>query len=284
MNFPSRLRHALPLCLLVLGLCSSRAQTIQMRDGTSVPTQALRRDGDTLLAKLKTTDNSVAEVGYPLANVARVDFPEPALLKTAAELLDKGQAEEAVKELTPATAYYLPFYNVPGNFWKPLALLQLDALAAAHRDKEADAAAAQLAQLAGTDPDVARTLKIREATSAVGRGDASKALGILDPLVHEDAPAAALAPAWVQVGAAHLAKREFKPALLAYLHVPVYTPDRVRLMPAALLGSGRAYLGLEDKLRAGNAFNELVSAYPTAPEAAEARQQMQKLGNPAPGS
>ena len=272
-------------CLLPLASCgSASAQTIEMRDGTSVPTQTLRRDGDTLMARLKTADNSIAEVGYPLANVARVDFPEPALLKTIPEVLDKGQAEEAVKQLTSAVAYYLPFYNVPGNFWKPLALLQLDALTAAHRDKEADAVAAQLAQLAGTDPDVARTLKIREAAGAVGRGDASKALGIRAPVVPEDAPAAALAPAWVQLGSAHLIRREFKPALLAYLHVPVYTPDRVRLMPTVLLGSARAYLGLEDKTRAENFLNELVNTYQAAPEAAEAHQQLQKLGSPAPGS
>ena len=126
------------LCVCAVGLAlvgSARAQTIQLRDGTSVPTLGLRRDGDTLSAKIKTSGETVGEVGYPLANVARVDFPEPALLKTAAELLDKSQADEAVRQLTPAVAYYLPFYNVPGNYWKPLALLQLDALTAARKDK-----------------------------------------------------------------------------------------------------------------------------------------------------
>ena len=101
-------------------------------------------------------------------------------------------------------------------------------------------------------------------------------------------PASALAPAWVQIGAARLCQREFKPALLAYLHVPIYTPDRARLMPAALLGSARAYLGLEDKHRAEDTLNELLTTYPAAPEASEARQQLQKLTgrapDPTPGS
>ena len=289
MTFPFGLRHLLAFCLLPFAFClSARAQTIQLRDGTAVPTLGLRRDGDTLAAKMKTNGDNVGEVGYPLANVVRVDFPEPAVLKTAADLLDKGQADEAVRQLTPAVAYYLPFYNVPGNYWKPLAVLQLDALTAAHRDKEADAAAAELGRLAATDPEVTRTLKIREAAGSVQRGDAPKALALLEPIVHDDAaPASALAPAWLQVGAAHLARREFKPALLAYLHIPVYTPERARLMPAALLGSARAYLGLEDKQRAEVALNELLTAYPTTAEAAEARQQLPKLSgraaNPTPG-
>ena len=283
-------KQAAAACVLaIVSISTARAQTIQLRDGTAVPTLGLRRDADTLVAKVKTAGDNVGEVGYPLANVARVDFPEPALLKNAADLLDKGQAEEAVRQLAPAAAYYLPFYNVPGNYWKPLAVLQLDALTAAHRDKEADAVAAELGRLAATDPEVVRTLKIREAAGYVQRGDAPKGLTILEPIVHDDtAPPSGLAPAWVQIGAAHLARREFKPALLAYLHVPVYTPERVRLMPTALLGSARAYLGLADKQRAEESLNDLLAAYPNAVEAAEARQQLQKLNgrasSPAPGS
>ena len=270
------------LCLLLTLCIFAQAQTVQLRDGTSVPTQGLRRDGDTLMARVKTNDNAVGEVGYPLANVARVDFPEPALLKNAPDLLVKGKVSEAVQQLNKAAEYYLPFYNVPGNYWKELALLQLDALTAAHQDKEADTVVTQLTKIAGADPDIARTLKIREAAGALQHGDAPKALSLLEPLVREDAPASAVAPAWLQIGAAHLARREFKPALLAYLHVPVYTPERARLMPTALLGSARAYLGLQDKTRAEASLNELVSTYPAAPEAAEAKQQLQQLNGPAP--
>ena len=284
-----QIKRLLVACALGLaGVGIASGQTIQLRDGTSVPTLGLRRDGDTLNAKVRTYGDNVGEVGYPLANVARVDFPEPALLKTAADLLDKGQADEAARQLGPAVAYYLPFYNVPGNYWRPLAVLQLEALSAAHKDKEADAAAAELGRLAGTDPEVARILKVREAAGAIQHGDLPKASTILEPLVRDEAtPASALAPAWLQLGAVRLSRREFKPALLAYLHIPVYTPERTLLMPTALLGSAFAYLGLEDKRRAEETLNELLTTYPTAPEAADARQQLQKLnGNlpePTPG-
>ncbi len=267
---------------------SADAQTLQLRDGTSVPTLSLRREGDTLIAKIRTTGENVGELGYPLAGILRVDFPEPALLKTVPEAIDKGQADEAARQLAPAVAYYLPFYNVPGNHWKRLALLQLDALSAARRDKEADAAAAELGRLAGTDPEVFRTLKIRQAETLLRQGDAKKALDLLDPLVHDPAiPPAALAPAWVDQGAAWLTQRDYKAALLAYLRVPVYVPERARYMPAALLGSARAYMGLDDKRRAEDALNQLLSTYPAALEIPEAKQQLQRLtggsADPSPG-
>ncbi len=274
---------------ILLAAVRADAQTLQLRDGTTVPTLGLRREGDTLVAKVKTTGDQVGELGYPLANLLRIDFPEPALLKTAAELLDKGQADEAARQLAPAVAYYLPFYNLPGNYWKPLALLQIDALTAGHHDKEADAAAAELGRLAGADPEVARLLKTRQAEAVLRQGDNAKALDLLDVLARDEAaPPAALAPVWVDQGTAWLGRRDYKAALLAYLRVPVYAPERTRFMPAALLGSARAYLGLDDKPRAEGALNQLLSAYPSAAEAAEARQQLQRITgrapNPAPGS
>ena len=267
----------------------ANAQTLQLRDGTAVPTLALRRDGDTLIARIKTTGEQVGELGYPLANLLRIDFPEPALLRAAPDLIDKGQADEAARQLAPAVAYYLPFYNVPGNYWKALALLQLDAFSAAHRDKDADVAAGELNRLAGADPDVSRLLRTRQADAILRRGDAAKALEILAPLASDESvPAASLAPVWVAQGAASLERRDHKAALLAFLRVPVYAPERTRYMPAALLGSARAYLGLDDKHRAEDALNQLLSTYPNAAEAAEARQQLQRLGsrpaNPTPGS
>lgn len=283
------MRRLLSVLILFAAAIRADAQTLQLRDGTTVPTLGLRREGDTLVAKIKTAGDQVGELGYPLANLLRIDFPEPALLKTAPELIDKGQADEAARQLAPAVAYYLPFFNLSGNYWKPLALLQFDALTAAHHDKEADVAATELARLAGTDPEVSRLLKTRQAEALLHQGDAAKALDLLDALARDEAaPPAALAPVWIDQGAASLGRRDYKAALLAYLRVPVYAPERARFMPAALLGSARAYLGLDDKHRAEGSLNQLLSSYPTAAEAVEARQQLERITghatNPAPGS
>ena len=48
-------------------------------------------------------------------------------------------------------------------------------------------------------------------------------------------------------------------------------------MPQALLGSGRAYAGLADKENAEKTFNELISRFPSSAEAADAKNDLQKL-------
>ena len=260
-----------------------RAQSIHTRDGQVVATQGLRRDGDTLLARVQTAGGSAGEVGYPVANVAHIDFPEPAQLKLAGDLLNAGKTDEAERQLTPILAYYTPFRDLPGNWWTPLALLQADALARLGRDREADALAGDLARFGGSNPDLLRTLKIKGAAAIERRGDHRKALDTLEPIITDKtASLDSLAEAWLTVGSAHLALREYREALLAFLHVPVYTPERALLMPPALLGSAEAYNGLEDGQRAQAALKELVAAYPNAPEAAEARNRLQKISARAP--
>ena len=49
-------------------------------------------------------------------------------------------------------------------------------------------------------------------------------------------------------------------AVLAYLHVPVFYEDEKLWMPQALLGSARAFRGLEDLDRAKKSLNDLTAA------------------------
>ena len=262
--------------LVVPGVLS--AQSLAMKDGQVVATQGLRREGDTVLARIQTKEGSVGEIGYPVANVARIDFPEPAQLKIAGDLLNAGKNDEAVRQLTPILAYYAPFRDVPGNWWSPLALLQVDAFARLGRDKDVDALATDLARAGAANPDLLRTVKIKQAAAVERRGDHHKALDALEPLVKDPAaPPETLAEAWLTIGQAQLALRDYKDALLAFLHVPIYTPERVLLMPPALLGSAGAYFGLDDGQRAQDALKELIAAYPSTPEAAEAKVRLQKL-------
>ena len=79
------------------------------------------------------------------------------------------------------------------------------------------------------------------------------------------------------MGAANLALNRNKDALLAYLHVPVYVPDRALFMAPALLGSSIAYVRLDDKTRARDALQQLITTYPNAREVAEAKDRLQKL-------
>ena len=82
------------------------------------------------------------------------------------------------------------------------------------------------------------------------RGEYEKALAICDGMIKESAKAEVLAEAWVRKGDVLLAQREWDDAVLAYLHVPVFYEDENLWMPPALLGSARAFRGLEDMEKA----------------------------------
>ncbi len=275
-----------PLFFVVVGALacagSVRAQTIQLRDGQAVATLGVRRDGATVAAKIKTGNGTEGEVGYPVANIARIEFPDPAQRKIATDLLAQNRPDEALRQLTPVVAYYAPFRDLPGSWWTPLAMLQLDALSRLNRDRDAEALTGELARMGAANPEILRSVKIRQGIALERKGDHAKALAVLEPIVNDDdVPPATIAEAWLNVGAAKLAQRDFRDALLAYLHIPVYNPERANFMPTALLGSAVAYVGLDDKTRAESTLKDLIARFPNSPEAGDAKARLKKLLGPA---
>jgi TolA-binding protein len=64
---------------------------------------------------------------------------------------------------------------------------------------------------------------------------------------------------------------------MAYLHVPIFYQDEKIFLPAAMLGSARAYRRLNDNDRARKSLNELITAFPQSAEAAAAQTELKKL-------
>lgn len=284
MNVPRRALFAVLLMLPALAPVAVRAQNIYMKDGQIIQAKGLRRsDTTTVLASIQTAAGQQGEVGYPVANIDHIDFPEPAQLKLAGDLLSNGKTDDALRQLGPIVAYYSPFRDIKGNFWTPLVLLQLDAFTKLGRTRDADALISEISRAGITlSPETLRAVKIQQAAGSEKAGDHRKALDTLDPIVKDTTlPPDALSEAWLTVGQAQLAMRNYKDAVLAFLHIPVYTPDKAALMPPALLGSAIAYVGLDDGQRAQNVLKELIAAYPNAPEATEAKERLARLKLPA---
>jgi TolA-binding protein len=272
----SRRFPIVPGLLLVLVIVSpSSAQTITLQTGQKIDTQGVRRDGDMVLGKVQVGSGS-GEVGYHLAQIAKVDFPEPRPLKSASDLLVQGQPDKALAEINPVVAYYSPFKDVPGNWWAQAALIKVSVLAAQQHEKEAEGLASEIEKSA-KDPDMARAAQLRLVGSLIRNNEFEKAIGICDATIKSSTDSTTLANAWVAKGDALLAQKDFDEALLAYLHVPVFYPDEKIFQPAALLGSGRAYRRLNDTDRAKRTLNELLTAFPQSAEATAAQAELKKL-------
>jgi len=263
------------LLLLLAAVASASAQDIILQSGQKIETQGLRRDGDMVMGKVQVGGGS-GEVGYHLPQIAKVEFPEPGALQTASDLFLKGQLDKAMAEINPVVTYYAPFKDVPGNWWAQAALIKVSVLAAQQKEKDAEALANEI-QKSANDPDMARAAQLRLVGAFIKSGELDKAIGICDTAIKSSTDTTTLATAWIAKGDALLAQKEWDGALMAYLHVPVFYHDEKIFLPAALLGSGRAYRRLNDNDRAKKALNELIKTYPQSAEAKDAQAELKKL-------
>jgi tetratricopeptide (TPR) repeat protein len=265
----------LSLLLLLTIVPSLPAQTITLQTGQKIETMGVRRDGDMVMGKVQVGTGS-GEVGYHLAQIAKVEFPEPAALKTASDLLVQGKPDKALAEINPVVTYYSPFTDVPGNWWAQAALIKVSILAAQQHQKEAEALASEIEKSA-KDPDTARAAQLRLVGNLIEKNEFEKALGICDATIKSSTDPTTLANAWIAKGDVLFAQKNWDAALLAYLHVPVFYEDEKIFQPAALLGSGRSYRRLNDNDRAKRALNELLTTFPQSAEATAAQAELKKL-------
>jgi tetratricopeptide (TPR) repeat protein len=261
--------------LLLLIVSSASAQTITLQTGQKIETQGVRRDGDMVMGKVQIGTGS-GEVGYHLAQIAKVEFPEPRALKAASDLLVQGQPDKALAQIEPVVTYYGPFKDVPGNWWSQAALIKVSVLAAQQHEKEAEVLAGEI-EKAAKDPDTARAAQLRLVGNLIRKNEFEKAIGICDATIKSSIDPTILAGAWIAKADTLFAQKDWNEALLAYLHVPVFYQDEKIFQPAALLGSGRSYRRLNDDERAKRALNELLTAFPKSAEATAAQSELKKL-------
>ncbi len=277
----SEVRNRIFLLLVMLLIMidqRAQAQTITLKTGQKVETQRVRRDGEMVMGTVQVGTGS-GEVGYHASQIARIEFPEPRGLKNASELLAQRQPDKALAEIEPVVVFYAPFKDLPGAWWTQAALIKMSALAALQRDAEADALAAEI-QKAATDPEAALAIQVRLSSGLIRKKDYAKAIAICDAALKQSSNPEVMADAWVHKGDALFAEKQWEAALLAYLHVPVFYSDQKPSIPAALLGSARAYTRLDDAARAKRSLNDLIATYPKSAEAAVAQTELQKMQAP----
>lgn len=269
------------IVLLALAVAAP-AQEILLKDGRVIATKGLRRQGDTIMATVEVTaaepgkPAQTGELGYPLGQIAQLNFPEPAALRAAPDLIAQGKGHEALTQLEPVVAYFASFRDAPGSWWPQGALLKVQALASLDRDGEAVALAEQIVRLSA-DPENKRVASLQIAASLSRRGEMARALPIAEAAMRESKDAAVRAPAAVIRGESLLAKEEWDDAVLAFVEVPVLYQQERPLLPRALLGKARALRGSDDFAAARATLEELRQSYPAALESKQVEPELQKI-------
>ena len=273
---------------LVIGIVTAdiaSAQNIILKDGKVIVSKGLRRQGDTIMATVEITAATTGdtptpaqtgEVGYAVAQIAKLDFPEPAQMRTVPELIVAGRLPEALAQIEPVVKYYESFRDAPGSWWDEAAMLKVEALQAAGNFKDAEPLIDSLARSAG-DPETVREAKVFMAAGLTRRGEHAKAVEIFEQVLKETTKPQTVAIASVYKGQSHLALKQYELALLAFLQVPVFYPHQKLLVPQAMLGTARAYYGMEDLKRAKATLDELLKDFGSSPQAADAKAELVKV-------
>ena len=286
------MRRALTFLIIAAGLAAATAQqpavpdaadpvlTIVFKDGRRVQSSAVRLQGGTLMSAV--TDKGIkGEIGYPLDTVQKVEFPMPSQLQTAAALLAGNKPIDAIAQIEPVLKSYYPLRAIPGNWWPQLAMLRLNAMVLTGRGSDARPLITELAHSAA-DGETMQAIRVEEAAAWVREGSPDKAVAQLESVIRETSRPDIAARAWVETGNGLSALKRWEPALLAYLHVPVFYPGQKNLLPAALLGSARSLAGIEDVDSAKDRLQEIIDNYPASPEAVSARSELDKLNKTNP--
>ncbi len=247
------------------------AQTYILQNGTTLSDADVKLQGNSLVQEVSIGGGGTAERRFPLSTVARLDFPEPTELAEAATHIAAGKGADALALVEPIYRQFAPFSRTPGSWWSEAALLRLRALLLQEKLPEAGASAREL--MAGaTDPEAVGTAKLALAEIDARNGQDALAQAMLDEIVR-DAPPGVKARAWILRGDLALKRNAFEEAIEAYLHVPAFYGTQEHLMPAALLGSARAFKGYGDADRSERAYLEVMDGYPESAQAAVAKRE-----------
>jgi tetratricopeptide (TPR) repeat protein len=255
---------------------SSYPFKVTLADGRTLSAAAMRRSGATLLVTVPVANGVRGEIGYPLATVRKIEIPEPPQLKSARQLVTDGKAAQALSEIGGVVAAQSGLREIPGNYWAPAALIEVDALIALKRDREAQNLIGQLSKDT-KDAELLQSARLALATLWARSGQVDKAVPVFNETIASSKDGATLARAWTSKGDAFLAAEDYDSALLAYLRVPIFYSNEDAFVPAALLGSARAYEGLGNFDLAREALTQLNKDYADSPEAIQSKADLARI-------
>ncbi len=270
----------LAACGLVAALAApgAGAQTLYLKNGKVYPNAAAKREGANLTAQVDLGGGAgTGSIGIPVSEIARIEFtPPPADLVQARALLEKGDADGAVKVLESLVSDQLPFKDIPGSLWPEATALKATALARLKRIPEAEELLRQAAA-AATDPGALLTVRLLQARLLFDKADYAGAAALGDAILQDNSTPEADCRAWLLKGDAFLGQGDFEASILAYLHVPVFYADQAAFLPAALLGAAKGMVNLGDFKHASSTLSDLVARCPDSPEAAAAKRELARV-------
>lgn len=244
------------------------------------------RDGETLVAEKVAPQGSRLQVTLAgqgartvdISSIVRIDMSEPASYTEAREAYLAGDTLKTLSTMGRLRAELEPLKNIPGarEWWLESEFLRAHILLSQRRFKEVESS---MKEIAADEKDSAAAQHARAFLAHLTglEGDPRKAAEQIREVIQATTDPDALADAWMFAGEHLAAQGNQREALLAYLRIPVFYPGREVSLAGARLGAARAYLALEDPIRARQSLRDLLSQLPNTPQAPEARRLLTQV-------
>jgi tetratricopeptide (TPR) repeat protein len=258
------------IALALLAVSPLCAQRYLLKDGKILKQDEVVLKGNVLV---KSLGGDAGEMQFPIAQVVRLDWPEPTEIAEARTLLASGKEVEAEAKITPIYKQFTPFAKIPGGWWNEAALLRARVLLALKKNAETEKATKELIATT-SDEDIRQGAELISIRLQLLLGKRSVADTMLEVLMRKEVSGEIAAGAAVLRGDIAYEIKDFERALEFYLLVPAFYGNEVEVMPAALLGSARSFRGYGDSARTERAYLDLIAAFPSSAEAILAKREM----------
>lgn len=265
-------RFLTALLLSALAASTLSAQRYVLNNGTILNASDVKLSGNALVQEVALPGGGSAERRYLLNTVIRLDWPEPAEIAAASAQLASGKPAEALETITPIYRLFGPFAKTHGSWWTIAASLRLQAMIASETKSSEVSAAAREIMSSSRDPEAVGNAKLALAKVDAREGRDSLAGAMINEIV-TNAPSGVRARAWLLRGDLALKQQKYEEAIESYLRVPAFFGTLDELIPAALLGSARAYKGYGDASRSERAYLEVMDTYPNTAEGQIAKKE-----------
>ena len=260
--------------LLIAATPLLRGEEITTSDGQVIKSTSFRRSGNVIMIKTTTAEGGVIEVGFPVARITRVSFPEPPELSKASAAASAGKAAEVLSLTGEYVSKQGEFKDVPGSWWPRMAELRLLALASVGKNEEASSLAREIGAIKSPLTESLARGGTLFGPLATGETEAVTVGAKSLPRIGGDEGSAL---AQLALGRTFLQKKDGQGAIRAFLTVKIFYPTATLLQPAALLGAANACLLLKDEERATQTLRDLMALYPESPQASEAKKIVEGL-------
>lgn len=262
-------------CLTALLFSAAGAafgQAIVLKGGDRIFSSEFTIQQGKIIRTIKIGENTATSV-IDKKNIDMLEWPYPAELTEASDLLAKGKTEEAIAVLKKGREFFENFEGIEGNWFVDVYFAYIEALNQGGKFDDVVKSLPALRALKLTD---AQKMRLRIIQLDIERQTSSDYLSIIgeaQSILKETDDSAIGASLWGIIADVHTRKKEWEKALLAYLRIPVFYGTQMQRVPEAELNAARTLIKMKRYEDAASFLGRIIESYPGSPVAEAATKE-----------